>query len=91
MAPKNIREFPQKMRENQIFFTPKTVAVVFKFVFFERLLADRKSRRMYCRRRLPGPIGTQKFEAKKMKNSNLNFKKPGEKKRESQQKKSEKL
>ena len=58
----------KKMRENQIFFPQKPLQWFSKFWFWGRVPAGRNSRRMYCRRRLPELIGTQKFEAKKIKN-----------------------
>ena len=70
-SPQKISEnFRKKMRENQIFFPQKPLQWFSKFWFWGRVPAGRNSRRMYCRRRLPELIGTQKFEAKKIKNSN---------------------
>ena len=74
LAKKNLR-IAQKKSE---IYAKKKIKIVFflfqepsqwfsKIGFWGRMLAGRKSRRMYWRRPLPGLIGNQKFEQKKSK------------------------
>ena len=86
LSKKNLR-FAQKKISNSDFFFCKPSQWFSIFGFCGRMPAGRKSRRMYCRRPLPGLIGTLEFEENKSKIQNKNSTILKKKIRESEQKK----